>query len=162
MLGARSALFLPFSNLGLIIVDEEHDSSFKQHQPAPRYHARDAAIYLAHLHKAKVFWVRPHHVWRVIIMPRTGKYALVEMHTRFAGIALPKIETIDIRKAHLKKEMTQQFAPRHAKYYSPKLWKQVKQVILFQNRRGYSPVLSCGTCAYTPNCNGCDVSLDLS
>jgi primosomal protein N' (replication factor Y) (superfamily II helicase) len=158
MLGARSSLFLPFSNLGLIIVDEEHDSSFKQHQPAPRYHARDAAIYLAHLHEAKVLLGSATPCVESYYNAKTGKYALVEMHTRFADIALPKIETIDIRKAHLKKQMKQQFAPKMLSAIEETL-AAGKQVILFQNRRGYSPVVSCGTCAYTPNCNSCDVSL---
>ena len=158
MLGARSALFLPFNNLGLIIVDEEHDSSFKQHQPAPRYHARDAVIYLALLHHAKVLLGSATPSVESYYNAKTGKYALVEMHTRFAGIALPKIQTIDIRKAHLKKLMTQQFAPKMLNAITETL-ESGKQVILFQNRRGYSPVLSCDTCAYTPNCNACDVSL---
>ena len=158
MLGARSALFLPFNNLGLIIVDEEHDSSFKQHQPAPRYHARDSAIYLAHLHKAKVLLGSATPCVESYFNAKTGKYALVEMFTRFSGIALPKIQTIDIRKAHLKKQMTKQFAPKMLSSIIETL-ESGKQVILFQNRRGYSPVLSCGTCAHTPNCNSCDVSL---
>ena len=158
MLGARSSLFLPFSNLGLIIVDEEHDSSFKQHQPAPRYHARDAAIYLAYLHKAKVLLGSATPCVESYYNAKIGKYALVEMHTRFADIALPKIEIIDIRKAHLKKEMKHQFAPDMLNAIQETL-EAGKQVILFQNRRGYSPVMSCGTCSYTPNCNSCDVSL---
>ena len=158
MLGARSSLFLPFDNLGLIIVDEEHDSSFKQHQPAPRYHARDAAIYLAHLHKAKVLLGSATPCVESYYNAKKGKYALAEMHTRFADIALPKIETIDIRKAHLKKEMKHQFAPAMLNAIQETL-EAGKQVILFQNRRGYSPIMSCGTCAYTPNCNSCDVSL---
>ena len=158
ILGARSALFLPFNNLGLIIVDEEHDSSFKQHQSAPRYHARDAAIYLAHLHKAKVLLGSATPCVESYYNAKVGKYALVEMHTRFASIALPKIQTIDIRKAHLKKQMTHQFAPKMLSAIVETL-KSGKQAILFQNRRGYSPVLSCGTCAYTSNCNSCDVSL---
>ena len=158
ILGARSALFLPFNNLGLIIVDEEHDSSFKQHQPAPRYHARDSVIYLAYLHKAKVLLGSATPCVESYYNAKTGKYALVEMHSRYAGIALPKIQTIDIRKAHLKKQMTQQFAPKMLNAINETL-ESGKQVILFQNRRGYSPVLSCGTCAYTPNCIACDVSL---
>jgi len=158
ILGARSALFLPFNNLGLIIVDEEHDSSFKQHQPAPRYHARDAAIYLAQLHKSKVLLGSATPCLESYYNAKKGKYALVEMQTRFAGIALPKIQTIDIRKAHLKKQMKQQFAPKMLSAIT-EILEAGKQVILFQNRRGYSPVLSCGTCAYTPNCNSCDVSL---
>ena len=158
MLGARSALFLPFNSLGLIIVDEEHDPSFKQHQPAPRYHARDSAIYLAHLHKAKVLLGSATPCVESYYNAKTGKYALVEMLTRFAGIALPKIQTIDIRKAHLKKQMIQQFAPKMLSAITETL-QSGKQVILFQNRRGYSPVLSCGTCSHTPNCNYCDVIL---
>jgi len=158
MLGARSSLFLPFRNLGLIIVDEEHDPSFKQHQPAPRYHARDAAIYLANLHKAKVLLGSATPCVESYYNAKTGKYALVEMHTRYQGIAPPKIQTIDIRRAHLKKQMKYQFSPEMLTSIEQTL-SAGKQVILFQNRRGYSPVLSCGTCAYTLNCNSCDVSL---
>ena len=158
MLGARSSLFLPFDNLGLIIVDEEHDPSFKQHQPAPRYHARDAAIYLANLHKSKILLASATPCVESYYNAKKGKYALVEMHTRYQDIALPKIQTIDIRKAHLKKQMIQQFAPEMLVVIQKTL-EDGKQVILFQNRRGYSPVISCGACAYTPNCNSCDVSL---
>ncbi len=158
MLGARSSLFLPFDNLGLIIVDEEHDSSFKQHQQAPRYHARDAAIYLANLHKSKVLLGSATPCVESYYNAKIGKYGLAEMCTRFAGIALPEIQTIDIRKAHLKKQMNHQFAPKMLRAITETL-EGGKQVILFQNRRGYSLVISCGTCAYTPNCNSCDVSL---
>jgi primosomal protein N' (replication factor Y) len=158
MLGARSSLFLPFSNLGLIIVDEEHDPSFKQHQPAPRYHARDAAIYLAQLHKAKVLLGSASPCVESYYNAKIGKYALVEMHTRYKGIAPPRIQTIDIRKAHLKKQMKYQFSPEMLTGIEQTL-SVGKQVILFQNRRGYSPVLTCGSCAYTPNCKQCDVSL---
>ncbi len=158
MLGARSSLFLPFDNLGLIIVDEEHDASFKQQQPAPRYHARDAAIYLAHLHKAKVLLGSATPSVESLYNAKIGKYALVAMHTRYANIALPKIQTVDIRKAHLKKQMTHQFSPELLVAIREAL-AVGKQIILFQNRRGYAPVLSCGTCTYTPNCKHCDVSL---
>lgn len=158
MLGARSSLFLPFDNLGLIIVDEEHDPSFKQHQTSPRYHARDSAIYLASLHKSKVLLGSATPSLETYYNARKGKYGLVEMNARFEGIALPKINTIDIRKAHLKKQMTYQFAPEMLEAIEKTL-EDRKQVILFQNRRGYSPVLSCVACAYTPNCNSCDVSL---
>jgi len=158
MLGARSSLFLPFDNLGLIIVDEEHDPSFKQHQPAPRYHARDAAIYLAKQHKAKVLLGSATPSMESYLNAKKDKYALVNMFTRFADIALPRIKTIDIRKAHLKKQMTHQFAPDLLSAIKENL-ELGKQVILFQNRRGYSPVLICSTCAYTPNCRQCDVSL---
>ena len=102
MLGARSSLFLPLDNLGLIIVDEEHDPSFKQHQPAPRYHARDAAIYLAQLHKAKVLLGSATPCVESYYNAITEKYSLVNMQSRFADIAMPEIQTIDIRKAHLK------------------------------------------------------------
>jgi primosomal protein N' (replication factor Y) len=158
MLGARSSLFLPYDNLGLIIVDEEHDPSFKQHQPAPRYHARDAAIYLAQLHKAKVLLGSATPCVESYYNTITEKYSLVNMNSRFTDIAMPEIQTIDIRKAHLKKQMTHQFAPDMLSAIEQTL-EAGKQVILFQNRRGYSPVMSCGSCAFTPSCNSCDVSL---
>ncbi|MEC7646038.1 MAG: primosomal protein N' [Bacteroidota bacterium] len=158
MLGARSSLFLPFNNLGLIIVDEEHDSSFKQHQIAPRYHARDAAIYLGSLHQAKVLLGSATPSVESYYNANTDKYGLVEMYSRFEDIALPKIKTIDIRKAYLKKNMLYQFAPKMLNSIRETL-ENGKQVILFQNRRGYSPVLSCEYCAYTPDCTQCDVSL---
>jgi len=158
ILGARSSLFLPFEDLGLIIVDEEHDSSFKQHQTSPRYHARDAAIYLANLHQSKVLLGSATPSVETYFNSKKGKYGLVEMHSRFEGIEMPEIQTIDIRKAYLKKEMTFQFANEMLNAISETLDNR-KQVILFQNRRGYSPVFSCAACAYTPNCNNCDVSL---
>jgi primosomal protein N' (replication factor Y) len=158
MLGARSSLFLPFDNLGLIIVDEEHDPSFKQHQPAPRYHARDTAIYLAKQHRAKVLLGSATPSVESYFNAKKDKYALVKMHTRFEDIALPRIKTIDIRKAYLKKQMTHQFAPDLLSAIRENM-ELGKQVILFQNRRGYSPILNCNSCAYTPNCKHCDVSL---
>jgi len=158
MLGARSSLFLPFDNLGLIIIDEEHDSSFKQHQPAPRYNARDAAIYLAKLHNSKVLLGSATPCVETYYNAKQDKYGLVEMHSRFEGLELPRIQVIDIRKAHLKKEMAYQFAPEMLISIKENL-DNGKQIILFQNRRGYSPVLSCDVCAYTPNCRQCDVSL---
>lgn len=158
MLGARSSLFLPFDNLGLIIVDEEHDSSFKQNQLAPRYHARDAAVYLGSLHQAKVLLGSATPSIESYYNTNKEKYGLVEMHSRFKDIALPKIKTIDIRKAHLKKKMHYQFSPKMLDAITETL-ENGKQVILFQNRRGYSPVLSCEYCAYTPECVQCDVSL---
>lgn len=158
MLGARSSLFLPFDNLGLIIVDEEHDSSFKQHQSAPRYHARDVAIYLSSLHQAKVLLGSATPSLESYYNVQSGKYTLVEMNSRFKGIELPKIKTIDIRKAHLKKQMVFQFAPEMQNAIQENL-ENGKQVILFQNRRGYSPVLSCVNCSYTSSCTQCDVSL---
>ena len=158
ILGARSSLFLPFDNLGLIIVDEEHDPSFKQHHPAPRYHARDAAIYLASLHKSKVLLGSATPSLETYYNAKKDKYGLVEMNSRFKGIALPKIQVIDIRKAHLKQKMNYQFAPEMINAIKVTL-DSGKQVILFQNRRGYSSFLNCKTCAYTPYCNNCDVSL---
>ncbi len=158
MLGARSSLFLPFDNLGLIIIDEEHDTSFKQQQPAPRYHARDAAIYLANLHGSKVLLGSATPSLETYYNAKKNKYALVKMHNRFKDIALPKIKIIDIRKVYLKKKMIYQFSPDMLHAIEDTLENR-KQVILFQNRRGYSPALSCQNCAYTPNCNNCDVSL---
>ncbi len=158
MLGARSSLFLPFDNLGLIIVDEEHDDSFKQHQLAPRYHARDSAIYLAGLHKSKVLLGSATPSLETYFNAKKGKYGLVEMHTRFEGIALPKIHIIDIRKAYLKRQMVYQFSPEMINGIKAALVNN-GQVILFQNRRGYSSVLNCKSCAYTASCVQCDVSL---
>ena len=158
ILGARSSLFLPFDNLGLIIIDEEHDSSFKQQKPSPRYHARDTAIYLASLHNAKVLLGSATPSLETYYNVNKNKYGLVEMNSRFKGIELPKIQTIDIRKANLKRQMNDYFSHDLLNAISETL-KLGKQVILFQNRRGYSPVLSCESCAYTPKCNNCDVSL---
>jgi len=158
MLGARSSLFLPFDNLGLIIVDEEHDSSFKQNQISPRYNARDTAIYLAGLHNSKVLLGSATPSLETYYNVKKNKFGLIEMNSRFEGIALPNIQTIDIRKVHLKKQMVYQFAPDMLKSIN-EILEDGKQVILFQNRRGYSPVISCSSCAYTPNCNNCDVSL---
>ena len=158
MLGARSSLFLPFDNLGLIIIDEEHDSSFKQHQPAPRYHARDAGIYLGNLHQAKVLLGSATPCLESYFNAKNKKYGLVNMYSRFQDIALPDIQTIDIRKAHLKKQMKFQFSNKLLQDMQESL-DNSKQIILFQNRRGYSPLLSCETCSYTPGCKQCDVSL---
>ncbi len=158
MLGARSALFLPFDNLGLIVVDEEHDPSYKQHQPAPRYHARDAAIYLANIHDSYLLLGSATPALESCYNAKEGKYHLVELNSRYKGIELPKIECIDIRKAHLKKQMQAQFSPELLNEIKDTI-ANGKQVILFQNRRGYSPVLSCSVCAFTPNCKHCDVSL---
>ena len=121
MLGARSSLFLPFDNLGLIIVDEEHDHSFKQHQPAPRYHARDAAIYLANIHNSPLLLGSATPALESYYNATEGKYNLVELNSRYQDLELPKIECIDIRKAHLKKQMQAQF--------SPKLLVEIKETI---------------------------------
>ncbi|MBT6013308.1 MAG: primosomal protein N' [Flavobacteriales bacterium] len=158
MLGARSALFLPFDNLGLIIVDEEHEPSFKQFQPSPRYHARDAAIYLSYLHKAKVLLGSATPSVETYYNTKIGKFALVELNSRFGNMQLPEIHTVDIKKAHLKKQMEYHFSPFLLKHIGAAL-KKGKQIILFQNRRGYAPLLECNLCSWTPSCNNCDVSL---
>ncbi|HEX2684558.1 MAG TPA: primosomal protein N' [Ferruginibacter sp.] len=158
VLGARSALFLPFKDLGLIIVDEEHDASYKQHDPAPRYNARDAAIYYASLFKANVLLGSATPSVESYFNAMHDKYALVELNERFGGIKLPEIEIID----------TRQVAQKGKVMISPQLKDAMqrtldagKQVILFQNRRGYNPYLICGTCGFIPQCTHCDVSLTL-
>ena len=158
VLGARSALFLPFKELGLIIVDEEHDTSFKQYEPAPRYHARDAAVYYAHIFNAKVILGSATPSIETYYNAQKGKYALVELNERYGGMAMPAIEIIDTRQVVQKGKVM----------LSPQLVAEVektvaanRQVILFQNRRGYSPYLICGTCGYLPQCKNCDVTLTL-
>ena len=158
VLGARSALFLPFKDLGLIVVDEEHDSSFKQQDPAPRYNARDAAVYYASLFNAKVLMGSATPSIETYFNAQKGKYGLVELNERFGGINLPIIEIIDTRKVAQKGKVM----------LSPQLKEAIqttvengRQVILFQNRRGYSPYLICGTCGYLPQCKNCDVTLTL-
>jgi len=158
VLGARSALFLPFKDLGLIIVDEEQDGSFKQQDPAPRYHARDASIFYASLFNAKVLLGSATPSLESYFNAQKNKYGLVELNERFGGIHLPTMEIIDTRKVAQKGKVM----------LSPQLKEAVektvaagKQVILFQNRRGYSPYLICGTCGYIPQCKNCDVTLTL-
>ena len=158
VLGARSALFLPFKELGLIIVDEEHDSSYKQQEPAPRYNARDAAIYYASLFNAKVLLGSATPSVESYFNALHDKYALVELNERFGGIKLPVIEIID----------TRQVAQKGKVMISPQLKEAMqqaleadRQVILFQNRRGYNPYLICGVCGFIPQCVHCDVSLTL-
>jgi len=158
VLGARSALFLPFKELGLIIVDEEHDSSYKQQDPAPRYNARDAAIYYASLFNAKVLLGSATPSVESYFNAQHDKYALVELNERFGGIKLPVIDIID----------TRQVAQKGKVMISPQLKEAMqqaleanKQVILFQNRRGYNPYLICGVCGFIPQCTHCDVSLTL-
>lgn len=158
ILGARSALFLPFTDLGLIIVDEEHDASYKQQDPAPRYNARDAAVYYASLFGAKVLLGSATPSVESYYNALHGKYALAELNERFGGINLPSIEIID----------TRQVAQKGKVMLSPQLKEAIqktldadRQVILFQNRRGYNPYLICGTCGFIPQCDHCSVSLTL-
>ncbi|MEE2930949.1 MAG: primosomal protein N' [Bacteroidota bacterium] len=157
IIGARSALFLPFDNLGLIVIDEEHDTSYKQNTPNPKYNARDAAIYLAKLHKSKVLLGSATPSLESYFNTENGKYSLVNLNQRYGNVLLPEIQCVDIRKSYLKKEMVFNFSTvliEHIRY----ALSEKKQVILFQNRRGYSPILSCSVCNFTPSCNTCDVS----
>jgi primosomal protein N' (replication factor Y) len=158
ILGARSAVFLPFSNLGLIIVDEEHEPSFKQYDPAPRYHARDSAIVLANQHHAKVILGSATPSIETYYNAQQGKYGLVELNRRFGNVLLPEIELVDVKEKHRKKRMTGHFSDRLLEMITEALDNK-EQVILFQNRRGYAPVVECETCGVSPQCPNCDVSL---
>ncbi len=158
VLGARSALFLPFKNLGLIIVDEEHDASYKQQDPAPRYNARDAAIYYAGLFNAKVLLGSATPSIESYFNTTNDKYALVQLNERFGGINLPSIEIIDVRQVAKKGKVI--ISPQ-LKEAMQKTLEADKQIILFQNRRGYNPYLICGTCGFIPQCQHCSVSLTL-
>ncbi|WP_456377198.1 replication restart helicase PriA [Lutibacter sp.] len=158
ILGARSSMFLPFSNLGLIIVDEEHEPSFKQFDPAPRYHARDAAIVLANMHKAKVLLGSATPSIETYYNAQQGKYGLVELNRRFGNVLLPEIELVNIKEKYRKKRMKGHFSDRLIEMISDAI-ENKEQVILFQNRRGYAPVIECETCGVSPQCPQCDVSL---
>ncbi|MEW7291717.1 replication restart helicase PriA [Aquimarina sp. 2304DJ70-9] len=158
VIGARSAIFLPFTNLGLIIVDEEHESSFKQYDPAPRYHARDTAIVLAKMFQAKVVLGSATPALETYYNSKDGKYGLVQLTRRFGNVLMPEINLVDIKTKYKKKEMTGHFSDTLLKSIQDAL-KEGEQVILFQNRRGYSPVIECNTCGHSPQCPNCDVSL---
>ncbi|WP_255405278.1 primosomal protein N' [Tenacibaculum sp. MAR_2010_89] len=158
ILGARSSIFLPFSNLGLIIVDEEHESSYKQFEPSPRYNARDAAVVLAYQHKAKIVLGSATPSIESYFNATQNKYGLVALHRRFGNIQLPKIELIDIKEKFKKKVMKGHFSDRLLEMIEEAL-NEKEQVILFQNRRGFSPVVECTTCGNSPQCPNCDVSL---
>ncbi len=158
ILGARSSMFLPFSNLGLIIVDEEHEPSFKQYDPAPRYHARDSAIVLANLHHAKVILGSATPSIETYYNAQQGKYGLVELNRRFGNVLLPEIELVDVKEKHRKKRMTGHFSDRLLEMITEALDNK-EQVILFQNRRGFAPIVECETCGISPQCPNCDVSL---
>lgn len=158
IIGARSSVFLPFQNLGLIIVDEEHENSYKQFDPAPRYHARDTAIYLGHLHGAKVLLGSATPSVESYYNAKAGKYGLVQLLRRYGEAQLPEIEIVDIPEESRKNKM-------HS-YFSETLLNGIKeavgrkeQVILFQNRRGHTPFVQCSTCGYVAKCVNCDVSL---
>lgn len=158
LLTARSGLFLPFQNLQLIIVDEEHDPSFKQQDPAPRYHARDSAIYLAHQCGAHVLLGTATPSLESWHNAQSGKYGLVQMPERFGNVPLPEVRLLDLREHHQKRQMQSLFAAPLLEAIQKSL-EQGEQVILFQNRRGYSPVLECRICGWTAECRHCDVSL---
>lgn len=158
ILGARSALLLPYANLGLIIVDEEHENTYKQNDPAPRYHARDAAIYLASTYNAKTLLGSATPSIESYHNATTGKYGLVQLNQRFNNKPLPTIELINVKEAKERKQMHSHFSKRLLDEISLAL-ENKQQVILFQNRRGFAPFLECANCAYVPQCINCDVSL---
>ena len=158
ILGARSSLFLPFSNLGLIVVDEEHETSYKQFEPSPRYNARDAAIVLAKIHEAKILLGSATPSLESYFNAVQNKYGLVALNRRHGNVQLPKIELIDVKEKQRKKEMKGHFSDRML-FLIQEALDAKEQVILFQNRRGYSPVVECKTCGVSPECPNCDVTL---
>ena len=158
ILGVRSSVFLPFRNLGLVIVDEEHENTYKQQDPAPRYHARNASIVLASMYGAKVLLGTATPSVETWYNATTGKYGLVELKERYKEIRLPEIIPVDIKELHRKKRMSGQFSPLLLQYIREAL-EQKEQVILFQNRRGFAPMIECRTCGWVPKCKNCDVSL---
>ncbi len=161
ILGARSAVFLPFQKLGLVIVDEEHENSFKQQDPAPRYHARSAAIVLARMYTgAKVLLGTATPSMESYYNAQQGKYGLVEMKTRFKGIQLPEIQVVDVKDLRHRKIMKGAYSPQLLSAMR-KAFENNEQVILFQNRRGFTPMIECKTCGWVPKCKNCDVSLTL-
>ena len=158
IIGVRSSVFLPYSNLGLVIVDEEHDTSYKQQDPAPRYNGRDTAILLAHMHGAKVVLGSATPAIETYYKATTGRYGLVELATRYDDIEMPQVQIIDTKKAWKKHEMNGLFS-QELTDECRKALKNNEQVILFQNRRGYAPMVRCKDCAWVPTCVNCDVSL---
>lgn len=158
ILGARSALLLPFSNLGLVIVDEEHDSSYKQYDPAPRYHARDSAIFLAKMHGAKTILGSATPSIESYFNAINNKYHLVEINKRFGNILLPEIFVADVKEESRRRRMKSHFTPFLLEHIEEAL-KNKEQVILFQNRRGFSIRLECDICHWMPECKHCDVTL---
>jgi primosomal protein N' (replication factor Y) (superfamily II helicase) len=160
ILGARSALFLPFKNLGLIVIDEEHDPSFKQQEPAPRYNARDTAVFYASLFKAKVLMGSATPSIESYYNALKNKYALVHLNERYGGIKLPEIKIVDTKTVAASKKGKVMISPQLKAAVESALGND-RQVILFQNRRGYAPFLICGTCGFIPRCENCDVTLTL-
>ncbi len=158
ILGARSSIFLPFQKLGLIIVDEEHENSFKQYDPSPRYNARDVSIVLARQHKAKVLLGSATPSIETYFNASEGRYGLVSISERYGGVKLPEIQCADLEKETKQKSMKSHFSSLLMKEMEEALERK-EQIILFQNRRGYTPLWTCEQCHWTPQCKNCDVSL---
>lgn len=158
VIGARSALFLPFRNLGLVIVDEEHEQNFKQTDPAPRYHARDTVSVLAQYHKAKVLLGSATPSLETYYNALSGKFGLVEITERYGNVQLPEIVLVDLKDKYFRKKMTGHLSDTLITEITEAIEKG-GQVILFQNRRGFAPVMECITCGHVPQCSNCDVSL---
>lgn len=158
VLGVRSSVFLPFSHLGLVVVDEEHEPSYKQYDPAPRYNARDAAIVLASMHGAKTLLGSATPAVETYYKAKSGRFGLVELLERYEGVTMPEVEIVDMRLGRKKKEVKGIFSQPLLTYMHDAL-KTGKQSILFQNRRGFAPVVVCRECGWTPKCVNCDVSL---
>tara|TARA_R110002020_G_scaffold475869_1_gene713459 strand:+ start:94244 stop:96700 length:2457 start_codon:yes stop_codon:yes gene_type:complete len=158
VIGARSALFLPFKDLGLVIVDEEHESSFKQYDPAPRYHARDAAIVLGNLHGSDILLGSATPSVESFYNVKVGKYGYAHIERRYGNVLMPDMELVDIKEQSRKKRMKGHFSERLLEEITETL-DNGEQVILFQNRRGFAPIMECTTCGHAPQCPNCDVSL---
>lgn len=160
ILGVRSSIFLPFQNLGLVIVDEEHEQSYKQQEPAPRYHARNAAIMLAHMFGAKTLLGTATPSFEVYHLSHKGQYGYVQLTQRYRDMQLPTIEIVDTKEAKRKRQMKGVFSPRLIEVMQNALERK-EQIILFQNRRGFSSFIECKTCGWVPRCPHCDVTLTL-
>ncbi|MBP3942265.1 primosomal protein N' [Sphingobacteriaceae bacterium WQ 2009] len=158
VVGARSSVFLPFQNLGLIVVDEEHENSYKQYDPAPRYHARDTAIYMAYIQKAKVLLGSATPSVESFYNAKAGKYGFVQLLNRYGDVALPEIQLISIPEESRKENMFTYFSGQLLKGIEEAVANK-EQIILFQNRRGHTPLLQCNTCGFTVKCVNCDVSM---
>ena len=158
VLGARSSIFLPYAHLGLIVIDEEHEASFKQYDPAPRYNARDAALMLSRMHGAKTLLGSATPAIETYFKAKEGKYGLVSLEQRYEGSVLPEVNLIDMKEMRKKKEVNGVLSSPLRQRILESL-KNKKQVILFQNRRGFAPIVICDQCAWTPKCAHCDVSM---
>ena len=158
IIGARSAVFLPFAHLGLVIVDEEHESSYKQFDPAPRYNGRDVAMVLAKMHGAKTLLGSATPSVETYYKAATGKFGLVSLTTRYGNVALPRIEVMDMNRMRREKSINGTFATDTLRF-AHEVLDRGSQIILFQNRRGYAPLARCRQCAWVPRCEHCDVAL---